>query len=265
MLALKSSDILSIGDIEKKSSGPEIWAINSTNENARTRIIIACAKMYGDGNDTVELYNTFIPINLTGQINKKQLLQSSDFRKAVSRGFITLVTADYAKRVLNTQAGRLEYRRIMDELGSRKRNVQEEALRRAEEINAQLPGAKNQQSPVVNRDSTHANDVKPAVVQIMANSEGQTDLQVFNSLINTGSMTSLDWEYVHREAKSQGLNKLAEKAANKFRKRPAKNYPELEEEDDGEEEGDLDEEYEEEEEYEDDYEEGEEEGEEDDR
>lgn len=105
---------LRISDLEKSNTGP-VWVTNTTKGAERSIIVLAVPKANGPGVDSVKVPVTFLPVDLTGQVPKRQLLASSDFRRAVTSGYLKLVEADEAEKTLEQPGAQNELRRIQDE------------------------------------------------------------------------------------------------------------------------------------------------------
>jgi hypothetical protein len=105
---------LRIADLEKTPNG-SVYVLNNTKGDDRAKIILTIARLAGDGFDTVEIPVTYLPIELTGQVQKKQLLASAQFRRAISSGFLKLVHEDAAVRALDKPGAQAEVQRLMRE------------------------------------------------------------------------------------------------------------------------------------------------------
>jgi hypothetical protein len=107
------SRIVTIEELEadEKQSAP-IWALNSSAESRiRTagEVHIGIPKTNGTKVDSLYLERTWLPVNLTEQIPREQLLKSSEFRNAIRAKLIKLITPEYAQ-LLNDQEGAQEER-----------------------------------------------------------------------------------------------------------------------------------------------------------
>lgn len=98
---------LSLRDIEN-DEGKTVFVLNTTKGKYRGQVVIAVPRPNGIGLDGVIIPPTFIPIELTEQVSKKQLLDSSDFRKSISRGLIIPVSTKDALSFLETDDAKEE-------------------------------------------------------------------------------------------------------------------------------------------------------------
>ena len=83
-----------IDDIETNDIG-SVYVINTTPASQRSQVSFVVAKVAGVGNDRVVVPAITLPIELTAQVTKKQLISSSEFRRAVALGFIQPITKEY--------------------------------------------------------------------------------------------------------------------------------------------------------------------------
>ena len=67
----------------------------------------------GVGSDPLRIPKTFIPIDLTLQVPRTQIMESADFRRTVGGGLVKIVTPEYAELILNTEEGRAEQERTL--------------------------------------------------------------------------------------------------------------------------------------------------------
>lgn len=101
--------------LEKAGERGRVFVLNRSTNDEPGRIVLSIPKLNGNGSDLARIPHTFIAIDLTEQVPKSQLMQSSDFRKAVNSGLIDLVTEEYAELLLGTPEGREEVRRLQNE------------------------------------------------------------------------------------------------------------------------------------------------------
>lgn len=96
---------LSIGEVEASDS-KVVWCLNTSNGDAASEIMFQCASR---GNNTISVMVplTFVAICLTDQIAKDYLLESENFRRAVTYGGITLISEEQAQRI-NSAVGAAE-------------------------------------------------------------------------------------------------------------------------------------------------------------
>jgi len=115
---------VTISQLEQGNLTDPIWAVNnSVASKARQQgeVHIGIPKTNGTKLDDLFLPMTWLPICLTDQIPRKQLLDSSEFRDAVNSKVLQLITEEHAKLLLS-QDGADEEAERLDE---RKRQIEE--------------------------------------------------------------------------------------------------------------------------------------------
>lgn len=112
MKAAMSKYTVALRDLEANDNENSIFVLNNTKGNNRGQVIFGVPKATGVGLDTVVIPATFIPVELTEQVSKKQLFSSSEFRNAVSRKMIVLVKSEWAIPYLETDEAEAEKERL---------------------------------------------------------------------------------------------------------------------------------------------------------
>ena len=90
-------DEITIASLEEGDHTKAIWALNgSANSAARQagEVHIGIPKRNGTKVDDLFLPMTWLPIRITDQIPRAQLLESSEFRNAVNNGLLTLISEE---------------------------------------------------------------------------------------------------------------------------------------------------------------------------
>lgn len=105
--------VIRISDLEKTPTGP-VWALNSTSGTNRSIISMTIPRDQG-GADTVKMPVTWLPVDLTGQVSKRQLLKGSEFRRAVTTGYIRLISEEEAMKAFQQAGAKEEMERLQIE------------------------------------------------------------------------------------------------------------------------------------------------------
>lgn len=201
---------LHFSDIEDEKV-KRIWVLNSTRDkNADGPVIFTVSNETGQGVSTVEIPLTWIPLDLTNQVSKSQLMSSSYFKRAVNRGLLRLIDEDSASQILNQPGADEEIEKIND-------------LRR--QVGASLTSmnvtnemgdiaSKTQMSPQNTYAGTETSDVNPTVFQLMMDATENPDIkdiQLINSLrtIRT-KLTDKDFRFIMTEAQKLNRQDLIE-------------------------------------------------------
>jgi hypothetical protein len=180
---------LSYLDIEKQSVR-RIWAVNKTSAKERRQLIFTVQKNNGAGNDIVFIPSTWIPIDLTGQIPKKHLLASSDFRKAISNGIIEILSEPEAASVLKQDGASVEKERISTQLMNINNVTQKEVLE--EEGDSA-------------RDELESS---AKIVQFVEDMKVSDEISALNSLRSMGTLELNELRFVRKAAKDSGYVKI---------------------------------------------------------
>lgn len=107
----------SVDDIELTDIGG-VYCLNTTPETKRSQVVFTVAKMQGTGTDNILIPVMTYPVELTTQVTKRQLLNSSEFRRAISMGYIRLITREYFNQLMS-EPGAMEI--VNRELNNMKR------------------------------------------------------------------------------------------------------------------------------------------------
>lgn len=108
---------ISIAETELQDATTPIWAVNSAAETAvgsAGEIHIGIPKLSGSRIDNLSIPQTWLPIRLTDQIPRAQLLGATEFRTPVNSGLITLVTPEYAESILAQDGAEEERQRLTE-------------------------------------------------------------------------------------------------------------------------------------------------------
>lgn len=103
-----------IEELEKSEKGP-IWVLNNTRDALEGKVIVSIPKKNGNGSDVLRVPRSFIPFDLTMQVGRMQILDSSDFRQTVGKKLLKLVTPEYAAVLLNTEEAKEEQTRLKND------------------------------------------------------------------------------------------------------------------------------------------------------
>jgi hypothetical protein len=120
MVSSKIRKSMTVADLEDSGEKGSVWVLNTMTGDMQGQLLINVPKKHGNGQDLVRIPRTFIPMDLTDQVSKGQLLESSEFRKTVTGGLLKLITPDYANLVLSSDEGREEKRRVTNEMNKAK-------------------------------------------------------------------------------------------------------------------------------------------------
>lgn len=103
---------ISLREVVAQNRHDEIWVTNITKGDRRGNVFFTVANAQGTREDQVNVPATFIPINLTNQVTRDQLLGSSSFRKAVNHGLIRLITPEDAEKFMQEEDSKREWEAV---------------------------------------------------------------------------------------------------------------------------------------------------------
>lgn len=202
---------LSIAQVER-SEEPDVWCLNTSHGDTHGEIMFQCQ---GRGNNTISVMvpMTFVAINLTDQIAKTYLLDSENFRRAVSRGGITLIDSAMAEKINATSGASEEIARVK----SMAVNVGVlESIDTITGSRTKLAKSDNDTKPNVRQRTASASaaveKVSAKVQAIMI--DDQSEMSKINRLRTIrGELTSTDAVYIRQAAERKGWTKLVKAAA----------------------------------------------------
>lgn len=107
---------LTIAEIEEAPSSEPIWALNGTG-NVRTAgdLLVSVPKISGTKVDALKVPATWLATCLTEQIPRMQLLASSEFRQAVTRKLILLISKEDAATINQGFGAEEELQRLSED------------------------------------------------------------------------------------------------------------------------------------------------------
>lgn len=103
---------LSFSDVARQNEHDNIWVLNITQGERRGNVFFTVPNQTGTREDQVTVFASFAPACLTDQVTRKQLLDSSSFRRSVNLGMLKLISEDDAQALLEQPGAREEVERI---------------------------------------------------------------------------------------------------------------------------------------------------------
>jgi hypothetical protein len=111
---------LSIAEAEERDE-KSLWVLNTSGDVEMLpqagEINLSVPKLNGSSSDSLFIPLTWLPVDLTDQIPRDQLLSASEFRKAVQRRIISIISSEDAASLLSRD-GAEEERHRLDELAN---------------------------------------------------------------------------------------------------------------------------------------------------
>lgn len=106
---------LSVSDLEAIGPRGSVWVLNTASSSEyelHGTIMVSVPKKNGPGDDAMKVPETWLPVDLTSQFPKDRLLESSEFRSAVEKGFLTIISEKQARAILAQDGAKDEKRRL---------------------------------------------------------------------------------------------------------------------------------------------------------
>lgn len=122
---------VSIDDLRNQKDTDPIWALNNTSNSKVGQagdLLLLIPKLNGNRNpDPLRIPRTWLPVNITNQIPRRQLLESSEFLNAVNNEVLVLITQEYADYLMKRE-GAEEERQRLQQLDARIQNLTSRAV-----------------------------------------------------------------------------------------------------------------------------------------
>ena len=100
---------ITLSEALKEPEHASLYAINtSQNSNAQQRGELWITVNTGHKDIIVNVPNTWIPIDLTSLISRKDILTNPDFRRFINLGIVTLISTEVAETILDHPESRNE-------------------------------------------------------------------------------------------------------------------------------------------------------------
>jgi len=198
---------MTIRDLEKSKDGG-VFVLNKTSGIEKGRIVFPVPKSNGVGSDTVLIPSTFIPIDLTEQVSRKQLTESSEFRKCVNSRRVELISEEEYNRLMKQEGADDERDRLYNAQQAYMNTVQslDNIIDRGNEVVDPAITEANRSSKS-RQDQAHASlsedgeQITPAVLQIVGSLEDEKDeMAAISTLRSLGELMEADYRYVLKHA-----------------------------------------------------------------
>ena len=209
---------LKFSELEKLTSGG-VYILNNTAGHERGKVVFTVPHANGQGHDTVIVPATFIPVDLLEQVSRRQLMESSEFRRCISTRRLKIITQKYAEELLEDEDAQEEKERLYNEAESHNNMVQAmDDIQTGDMLEPELAGIGSRRGAdgeirenastkgdnglnKGNSNGLESFEVHPKVESIMETlSETKDETGALNSLRNMGELTSKDYKYIVKKA-----------------------------------------------------------------
>ena len=190
---------LSIAEISSpKYTSSNIFVLNTTKGEEKGPVVFNCPKLNGRGIDTITVPDTFLPTNLINFTSKSQVLESSDFKSAVRRKFLTIIDEEEAIEIESLPGAKEERNRID--------NHQLEV----DNLTRSMLGEDTEVAAMTTQQTTpNKNEVSPKIKSILENYEENGAVATLNSLRTIESdLNTDDLRYIKKFAKKHRIKNV---------------------------------------------------------
>lgn len=203
---VNTNDEVTIDDLEAQDAKAPIWVLNSSAQS-RARmsgeVHIGIPKPNGTKVDDLFLPMTWLPIRITDQIPRRQLLDASEFRNAVNSRVMELISAERAKKIL-AEDGAEEER---DRLEARQRQIDEAQAARgiqgsgAEIVSVQELSENNK--TMVESETVDPNALDSGFLMFVEAIKQDTDVEALNRIRARAKFSTREVEHMLKELRSK--------------------------------------------------------------
>lgn len=189
---------LKLRDVEADEKTNTVFVLNNTKAERRGQVIFGVPKATGVGLDTVVIPATFIPVELTEQVSKRQLMTSAEFRNAVSRGMLILVKSEWAIAYLESEEAQHEMERLQNQQEFHRTVM---TATRTDDIKISNAAELEQMASASTEGTVDANgvinNINPAVIHVVELLKESKDQRgTIASLRAMGELERFDYRYV---------------------------------------------------------------------
>lgn len=182
---------LTLTDLGRQDVNAPIWVMNDTKGDRRGVVQFSIGGGGSGREVSVAIHATFAPTCLTDQVARVRLLDSADFKLAVSRGMLRLISEDEAKEMLEDPDTKTEYDKVRT---TSVNTITQDALNGFGAADPNTIG-----EPLnINGSSTSA--ISNPVAQLIAVMDTMTDSEALVSVRNMGVLTVIEYSTIQKKA-----------------------------------------------------------------
>jgi hypothetical protein len=196
---MNSRTLITIRDIEQSEYGG-VYAVNATPAANRSQITFTVNKLSGDGFDNVFIPATAVPVELTTMCTKRQLLNSSEFRRALALKLITLISESAYGVMMAEDGSHEEQRRALGEMTA---GTPVELDFKTGTASATV----NDEKAALMEDESEENRVHPQVqaIVLQLGEEELTERDALTKLRNMGELNLRSYKYISKNTKEHTM------------------------------------------------------------
>lgn len=197
---------ISISAFENNEKAKSLFCLNITKGRTRGQVIFSVPRAGTLGMESVIVPATFIPIELTQQANRDQLMASTDLRKALSKGLLELIDTDDAMKFMaEDPEAQGEYERIRNAEEFQRNIMVATPLDDIPELGMIDPAMQeynnNQEKKQQEENANTINGINAAVVHLISlMRETKEDNDAIATVRSMGELEVVDYKYLYENA-----------------------------------------------------------------
>ncbi len=213
------SKYLSVSALEQGDQKDPIWALNGAADseiNQPGEVHVGIPKINGSKIDPLYLPQSWLPVCLTDQIPRAQLLAASEFRNAVNNNLIVLITEKFARDIMESDGVDEERARLIE----MKRSVREAtAPRGIQESGAEVISTSDLVEAANAPEKEDPDALTPSFVMFANTLDAKADIDVLNLIRSRAKFSRSEMlhlvKVLHDKPKSKEFVKSRLAAKNK--------------------------------------------------
>lgn len=186
---------MTLADVQKDDN-PSVYVLNKSKGPEKGQIIIAVAKENGNGEDLLIIPRTFIPVDITAQISKEQLIKSTEFRKALNTRQLVIINPEDAQIILDTKEAQTEAERIYQSTQANRNSAIDLGDVATTEVDGTFSDALTQRG--VHGDEITFNQARILQIFNVLEEDNNQDSAI-SSILNMDDLTKDDLKYIYKK------------------------------------------------------------------
>ncbi len=199
---------ITLSEFERDETQKSLYCINTTKGRSRGQVIFSVPRAGTMGMESVIIPPTFIPIELTAQANRDQLLASTDLRKAIAKGLIELVSSVDAISFMGTDPhAKIEFNRLANAQEYQRNVMTATHMDDVPEHNIVDPAMQEFAAPIHYDMENAVDSVTGSIVHLIGMlQESKDDTDAIASVRAMGELTTQDLKYIYEKAPKECKN-----------------------------------------------------------
>ena len=197
------SKYVNIAFLEKADPQDPVWALNGSSESELAQpgeVHVGIPKINGSKVDDLHLPQSWLPVCLTDQIPRPQLLASSEFRTAVTNRLVVLITAEFAEEISEQEGAEEERERLLE----LRRTVREAtASRTIADSGAEVISTSEITDRQTEINAAKSDELDASFVLFANNLHSKSDIECLNLIRGRGKFSGRELKHLLKELKDK--------------------------------------------------------------